>query len=186
MTFTKLIFVFDEEVDLTNLDEVIKALLKNCDFEKHVTFSEGALDVLDHSAPQPIYGSKIGFDCTTKLKEESVISKTRTENKLHIISVDKKNAFEGKKVVTEAIEKYPFVVAVDKHIDINNLPEVLFRLGNNIDPRRDSVQKNGHIGFDATTKLASEGFTREWPKDIEMDEATKKWVDQKWNSYGIN
>jgi 3-polyprenyl-4-hydroxybenzoate decarboxylase len=50
-------------------------MLKNCDFEKHATFSEGALDVLDHSAPQPIYGSKIGFDCTTKLKEENFISK---------------------------------------------------------------------------------------------------------------
>jgi len=189
MTFTKLIFVFDEEVDLTNLDEVIKAMLKNCDFEKHVTFSEGALDVLDHSAPQPIYGSKIGFDCTTKLKEENPISldsaRLRSPS-LHVISVDKKNAFDGKKAVTEAIEKHSFVIAVDKHIDVNNLPEVLFRLGNNIDPKRDSVQKNAHIGFDATTKLASEGFTREWPKDIEMDEATKKLVDQKWSSYGIN
>jgi 4-hydroxy-3-polyprenylbenzoate decarboxylase len=78
------------------------------------------------------------------------------------------------------------VIAVDKNININDHFEVLFRLGNNVDPKRDSVQLNHCIGFDATTKLASEGFTREWPKDIEMNHETKKLVDQKWSSYGIS
>jgi len=188
MTFTKMIFVFDSDIDLTDLHSVIKAILKNCDFEKHVTFSEGALDVLDHSAQQPIYGSKIGFDCTTKLKEENVITQNRSENNIHVIAVDKKNAFDGRKAVTDAIQKegHPFVIAVDKNININDHFEVLFRLGNNVDPKRDSVQFNHCIGFDATTKWAVEGFTREWPKDIEMDVATKKLVDQKWSSYGIS
>jgi 4-hydroxy-3-polyprenylbenzoate decarboxylase len=188
MTFTKMIFVFDEDIDLTELHSVIKAILKNCDFEKHVTFSEGALDVLDHSAPQPIYGSKIGFDCTTKLIEEFPLAKERVHPQFHIIPVDKKNAFDGRKAITEAIQKegHPFVIAVDKNININDHFEVLFRLGNNVDPKRDSVQLNHCIGFDATTKLASEGFTREWPKDIEMNHETKKLVDQKWSSYGIS
>jgi len=39
--------------------------------------------------------------------------------------------------------------------------------------------------LDATKKLPEEGFTREWPELIRMDEATKKKVDAKWAALGI-
>ena len=41
------------------------------------------------------------------------------------------------------------------------------------------------MGIDATRKLPEEGFTREWPKVIEMDETTKRKVDAMWPSLGI-
>jgi 4-hydroxy-3-polyprenylbenzoate decarboxylase len=41
------------------------------------------------------------------------------------------------------------------------------------------------MGLDATRKLPEEGFTREWPAVIEMDEATKRKVDGMWPSLGL-
>jgi 4-hydroxy-3-polyprenylbenzoate decarboxylase len=42
------------------------------------------------------------------------------------------------------------------------------------------------MGLDATRKWASEGFTRPWPDEIRMDEATKKRVEGLWKTLGIN
>ena len=39
--------------------------------------------------------------------------------------------------------------------------------------------------IDATRKLPEEGFTREWPGVITMDEETRRAVDAKWASLGI-
>ena len=42
------------------------------------------------------------------------------------------------------------------------------------------------IGLDATRKLPEEGFVREWPAVIEMDEATKRTVDGYWAELGLD
>jgi 4-hydroxy-3-polyprenylbenzoate decarboxylase len=41
------------------------------------------------------------------------------------------------------------------------------------------------MGLDATRKLPEEGFTREWPGVIVMDQATKHRVNAMWSSLGI-
>ena len=41
------------------------------------------------------------------------------------------------------------------------------------------------MGIDATRKFPEEGFTREWPSVIVMDDATKATVDAMWPSLGI-
>ena len=40
------------------------------------------------------------------------------------------------------------------------------------------------MGIDATSKWPSEGFTRPWPDEIQMDEKTKALVDKKWKELG--
>ncbi|NTW72740.1 MAG: hypothetical protein HGA49_10950, partial [Eubacteriaceae bacterium] len=42
------------------------------------------------------------------------------------------------------------------------------------------------LGVDATKKIKSEGYDREWPDDIEMSEKIKKLVDKRWSRYGID
>ena len=42
------------------------------------------------------------------------------------------------------------------------------------------------MGIDATRKWPSEGFTRPWPDEILMDEATKKRVDALWKSLPLD
>jgi 4-hydroxy-3-polyprenylbenzoate decarboxylase len=41
------------------------------------------------------------------------------------------------------------------------------------------------MGIDATRKWPEEGFTRNWPKLIEMDEATRRRVDAIWPRLGL-
>ena len=87
-----------------------------------------------------------------------------------------------------------YIVVVDDDVDVHNTSEVLFRLGANTDPQRDSILTRGpadvldhatpeiaigsKMGLDATRKLPGEGFKREWPPIIKMDETIKRQVDQ--------
>lgn len=91
------------------------------------------------------------------------------------------------------------IVIFDDNTDVQNISEVIWRLGNNIDPQRDIIftkgpidvldhssniaQLGSKIGIDATKKLKSEGFLREWPDDIEMLKEIKDLVDKKWDKY---
>jgi 4-hydroxy-3-polyprenylbenzoate decarboxylase len=86
-----------------------------------------------------------------------------------------------------------YIVVVDEDCDVQNTSEVLFRWMANTDPQRDSITTRNpsdsldhaptvanlgtHMGFDATRKLAGEGYTRTWPDLVKMDAATKAWAD---------
>jgi 4-hydroxy-3-polyprenylbenzoate decarboxylase len=87
-----------------------------------------------------------------------------------------------------------YIVVVDEDVDVHNTSEVLFRLCATTDPQRDAIFTRGpadvldhatselavgtKLGLDATKKLPGEGFKREWPPLIKMDEAVKKKIDQ--------
>jgi 4-hydroxy-3-polyprenylbenzoate decarboxylase len=95
-----------------------------------------------------------------------------------------------------------YIVVVDEGVDVHNTSEVLFHWFANTDPQRDSTITRGpadaldhatsefavgsKMGFDATKKLPGEGFHREWPPLIQMDEAVRQRVDDylKRNSKG--
>ena len=86
-----------------------------------------------------------------------------------------------------------YIVVVDEDCDVHNTSEVLFRLCANTDPQRDSTfikspcdsldhapsvpNIGSHMGFDATRKLAGEGYHRAWPELVRMDAAIKERVD---------
>ncbi|QQY08986.1 MAG: menaquinone biosynthesis decarboxylase [Candidatus Xiphinematobacter sp.] len=87
-----------------------------------------------------------------------------------------------------------YVVVVDEDCDVHNTSEVLFCLCANTDPQRDtSVVKNPsdaldhapivatlgtHMGFDATRKFPTEGYTRRWPDPICMSPEIRTWADK--------
>ena len=89
-------------------------------------------------------------------------------------------------------------VDMDADVDVHDTREVLFRLCANTDPGRDSLLSRGpadvldhatseigsgtKMGFDATRKLAGEGFRREWPPVIRMDPRIKARVDSRSGS----
>jgi len=93
------------------------------------------------------------------------------------------------------------IFVFDAEVDVQNVQECLWRLGNNIDPERDTCIVRGpidvldhssrtlgfgsKIGFDCTRKLPAEGFDREWPDVIEMSADVKAKVDALWNDLGI-
>lgn len=68
--FTKLIFVFDEDVNVQDVKECLWRLGNNIDPERDMCLVRGPIDVLDHASRSLGFGSKIGFDCTRKLPAE--------------------------------------------------------------------------------------------------------------------
>lgn len=70
MMLTKIIVVFDEDVNVQDTSEVLWRLGGNIDPRRDIVFVEGPVDVLDHAAPQPLFGSKMGIDATRKIPGE--------------------------------------------------------------------------------------------------------------------
>jgi 4-hydroxy-3-polyprenylbenzoate decarboxylase len=93
------------------------------------------------------------------------------------------------------------VVVVDEWVNVHDYEEVMFRVGANVDPKRDVLITEGpldhldhaperqfyggKLGIDATHKTPAEG-AREWPEEIEMSNEVKALVDRRWSDYGID
>ncbi len=89
-------------------------------------------------------------------------------------------------------ESVKCLLFVDDIFDINDTADVVWRVTNNIDARRDThiydAGENGisHVAFDGTRKTKEfDNFHREWPNIITSDEATIKAVDEKWDKLGL-
>jgi len=94
------------------------------------------------------------------------------------------------------------IVVFDKDVNVRDPKEAWWVALNHIDPERDVRFTMGPIdvldhssrgftygskmGIDATRKWKEEGFTREWPNKIVMDDATKRRVDEMWKELGID
>ncbi len=70
MSFTKAAALIDSDVGLQSPRRVLETILDQIDLESDLFITEGILDVLDHSAPDPLFGSKIGVDATRRLHGE--------------------------------------------------------------------------------------------------------------------
>jgi 4-hydroxy-3-polyprenylbenzoate decarboxylase len=70
MMLTKIVIVFDENVDIQNTSEALWRLGANIDPRRDIVLSDGPVDVLDHAAPNALYGSKMGIDATRKIPGE--------------------------------------------------------------------------------------------------------------------
>jgi 4-hydroxy-3-polyprenylbenzoate decarboxylase len=125
---------------------------------------------------------------------------------LMIVSIRKRYPGHARKVM-HAIWGLPgamftkCIAVVDDDVDVHNLREVAWKAFNHIDPERDiqftlgPVDQLEHasrlpnfgskMGIDATHKWPSEGFTRPWPDEIRMDEATKRKIDGMWQRLGL-
>ncbi|SPD75852.1 conserved hypothetical protein [uncultured Desulfobacterium sp.] len=72
MASTKYILVFDKDIDLSDSATVVWKLFNNVDPRRDLIISEGPLDALDHSAPYPNFGGKMGIDATRKTRDEGM------------------------------------------------------------------------------------------------------------------
>jgi 4-hydroxy-3-polyprenylbenzoate decarboxylase len=125
---------------------------------------------------------------------------------LAFVSIDKRYPGHARKVMHAlwGLGQMMFtkiIVIFDKEVDVQDLGQVLWRLGNNVDPKRDAVFAEGPVdaldhaaplphygskmGIDATRKWPEEGFTRPWPEVIDMDPEIKRKVDELWPSLGL-
>ncbi|OGG04727.1 MAG: menaquinone biosynthesis decarboxylase [Candidatus Glassbacteria bacterium RIFCSPLOWO2_12_FULL_58_11] len=94
------------------------------------------------------------------------------------------------------------LVVVDEQVNVQNPAEAWWAALNNIDPQRDTIFTPGPVdaldhasrlphygtkmGLDGTRKLPEEGFTRPWPRKIEMSAEVKRKVDSIWKELGLD
>jgi 4-hydroxy-3-polyprenylbenzoate decarboxylase len=125
---------------------------------------------------------------------------------LAIVSIDKQYPGHAQKVIHAlwGLGQMMFtkmIIVVDEWVDVHNWSEVIWRVGNNVDPKRDVVITEGPVdvlnhaaprpnfggkmGVDATKKWKEEGYNREWPPDIEMSDEIRRLVDRRWEEYGL-
>ena len=126
---------------------------------------------------------------------------------LVFVSIDKQYPGQAYKVMNAMwgqglMSLAKVLVVVDKEVNVRNPQEAWWVALNNIDPERDvrftmgpvdvldhasrAFTYGSKMGIDATRKWPEEGFTRNWPKLIEMDDATVKQVDAIWDKLGID
>jgi 3-polyprenyl-4-hydroxybenzoate decarboxylase len=58
MSFSKVICVVDDDVDVQNVGEVAWRLLANLDPKRDLSFVDGPIDQLDHGANQALFGGE--------------------------------------------------------------------------------------------------------------------------------
>jgi len=73
LMFTKIALIVDEDVNLRDYWAVARALAEHVDLRTDLVFSQGPIDVLDHSCSQMGFGGKLGIDGTRKLPEERLL-----------------------------------------------------------------------------------------------------------------
>jgi len=212
MSFSKMLLTVDEAIDVHNYKEVVLNLLNNLDIERDIYISEGTLDVLDHSAPNYIYGSKVGIDATERIEGETQRQEARrkgqwsvnseqlkekipdildiniplkdVKNRVIFISIKKDKPYHARIVaeklfkLTNGVNSISIAVILDEDVNIKDISTVIWKLFNNVDPKRDFYFINGRLSIDATKKLKEEGHPREWPPEIVMDEEIKKRIDK--------
>jgi len=125
---------------------------------------------------------------------------------LVFVSIDKQYPGQAYKVMNALwgqglMSLAKVLVILDKGVNVQDEKEAWWIALNNLDPERDvrftmgpmdvldhsarAFTYGSKMGLDATRKWPEEGFTRNWPKLIEMDEATKERVDAIWSRLGL-
>ncbi len=215
MSFCKAVVMVDSSVDLRHPPvRILETVLGEIDLETDLYVSEGVLDVLDHSAPEPLFGGKLGVDATARMfgerertqrpmtslpsSEEIRLSAKEISdllNDFHVPDLDVRNrvllfSFQkdgktpgsvlAKELLAHAgLSAFAIVVLCDDYIDLRDGSLVLWKIFNNVDPKRDIVRDRGRIVVDATKKGVEDGHLRPWPDDILMSPEVVERVKRK-------
>jgi len=219
MMFNKILVVTDADVDLNNSTAVAQWIGNHVNPAEDIIFNRGPVDVLDHSSSRFALGSKIGIDATIRLPGEAVYSKPagifldehhpdfraficnfsliRNNLPVLIVGIDKAvsdiRPTHQKFFDNKALPGINWVLFVDKEAAGIRIEDIVWLVGNNIDPVRDcwfAKDENGKdalpMAIDATMKsLETDGFSRQWPNVLAMDDHTIKQVDEMWDKLGL-
>ena len=81
----------------------------------------------------------------------------------------------------DALQSVGVLLVLEAHVNLENNSQVLWKLFNNLDPKRDIQITGQRIGVDVTRKMAEDGYQQNWPEEIIMSAEIVKRVDQKWH-----
>ncbi len=193
MSFVKHAIFMDENApQLENYESVAMYILDRLS-PNSLFVSEGILDALDHSSCESLVGGKLGIDVTSMkvlsdkpvlMGNEELLKKVQelvpeavglnqfmrmTRNPVTVIAVEKRrNLKECFEALVPLSMHLRVVIFVDKEKnDLFNPYMLIWRVANNIDAKRDLFVSGLMMGLDGTNKNELDGYTREWPGDVE-------------------
>ncbi|MDR1552812.1 MAG: menaquinone biosynthesis decarboxylase [Prevotellaceae bacterium] len=181
MMFNKIMIVVNGDVDIHNYAELIKKVNVNINIVNDIYFTKGPLDILDHAAQSLGFGGKICIDATEKYDEEKLSeNKSPNQEPYEFINRRKfdKNAINAK-----------ITVVLDDFVNTQNISQVVWMFGNNIDAVRDCRIIDSHLVVDACMKHKNHRsifdncefvFNRRCPNIACSSEETIKIIDEKW------
>jgi len=204
MSFVKhAIFVDEKAPKLENYETFAQYVLDRFT-PKAMFITEGILDALDHSSPETLVGGKLGIDATAANKVEppqllgdaELLKRVqelvpdvvdlhqfmrRSANPITVIAVEKKkNVKEYFDALIALSPHLRIVVFVDSEKnDVRNAYMLVWRVTNNMDAQRDVFVSGLMVGVDGTNKNALDGFTREWPDDVDCTPSVIERLKQK-------
>ncbi len=208
MSFVKHAIFVDEKAPKLDNYEALANYILNRFTPKSMFITEGILDALDHSSPETLVGGKLGIDATAANKVEApvylgnaeLLSKVKelipevvglhqympsTKNPITVISLNKqKSASEYFDDLVSLSPHIRIVVFVDKQKnELDNPYMLVWRVSNNVDAQRDIYTSGLMVGVDGTNKNSLDGFTREWPDDVDCTASVIERLKEKnvWN-----
>jgi 4-hydroxy-3-polyprenylbenzoate decarboxylase len=163
LAWTKIIVVVNETAEVHD-EHAVFEMLSGIDIHNDIEVVRGALDILDHAAPEIGAGGKIGFDATRAIPNAGAIE---------IVSVEKKKGGDGAVALENAQQKSnnaSMFFAVDSDLNPEKLGDVFFNFCACFDPLRDMFYFDTCIGFDGTTKMEGDQrngkSVRPWPPKL--------------------
>jgi 4-hydroxy-3-polyprenylbenzoate decarboxylase len=118
------------------------------------------------------------------------VPQLNVKNRLLLLSFLKDGSLSGcdlaYKLLSHPVLK-PFYILVlhDAPLDLTDASLVLWKVFNNVDPKRDIIRRGNRAVMDATKKGPEDGHLRAWPDDIVMDPAIVGKVQLRSEELGI-
>jgi len=169
MMFNKILVIADEGVKIQDYEQLAQYVFKNLDPATDIYFSQGPMDVLDHSCSKMGFGGKMCIDGTKKFEEEvdentillevseplsfqsafpeiHAVNATLLQKSIPvlIVSVEKNRKGHIRELHQQIcnkkeVEGIKMILYVEHTVDANDLGIALWRFCNNLDPKRDQV-----------------------------------------------
>ena len=207
MMFNKFMLLLPEDVNPRNIKEIYPLIL-HMDISKSLIFSEGILDVLDHTTPTTGYGSKLAIDLTSVEvnNDITILLPPKTTKPVGGIAACDSSLFAMTKLIILFAEKDNFgEVDVMRYIKENHIPpskyivifdhnamegmshsDLLWLAAANTDPKRDITIENNMVIVDARSKAPDVGRNpKRFPNIVTSSLETIELVDSRWQEYGL-
>ena len=120
----------------------------------------------------------------TEITSCKIIEK-KNNHKVALATIDKKFINQGISIIEKFMSDDNFslitvLVILEGHENINDSSTVMWKILNNIDPKRDIHLFKNRMGIDVTCKTGEKNYAQIWPDEITMSSQVIKTVDQKW------
>lgn len=207
MMFNKYMLITTEATNIRSKGEMLR-LLRNIDFERDLIWTEGILDVLDHSAPAKGYGAKLAIDLTNidlAARGRDIVAPKTANPAGGIKLFNTEFMSEAGILILYAEREWRERVDVVEYLTSNNITsaryvavfdhgaaghmrpsDLLWLAAANTDPKRDIAIWNDTMIIDARSKRPGYGTNPlRFPNVVTSTPDTIHLVDERWSEYGL-